>query len=149
MTCPIELLSAQGYDLQFGVNVLGMVQRFFETKPVAEVSVSGHFYFTKLLLPVLAQAAKNSPDGHSRVVNTSSSAHELISTINFDTLKDSPARQKLGSWNLYFQSKLVSRGSPALLSCRLDVSTGQCRCIQRVREAISQPGDRIHIVEPR
>ncbi|KAF8326151.1 hypothetical protein F5887DRAFT_1198757 [Amanita rubescens] len=90
MACPTELLSAQGYDLQFGVNVLG------------------HFYFTKLLLPVLEQAAKNSSDGYSRVVNTASAAHELVSTINFDTLKDSPARQGSGSWNLYFQSKMAN-----------------------------------------
>ncbi|KAF8347216.1 NAD-binding protein [Amanita rubescens] len=90
MACPTELLSAQGYDLQFGVNVLG------------------HFYFTKLLLPVLEQAAKNSSDGYSRVVNTASAAHELASTINFDTLKDSPARQGSGSWNLYFQSKMAN-----------------------------------------
>ena len=106
MTCPIELLSAQGYDLQFGVNALGMVN-CVSRQPVVEVSVPGHFYFTKLLLPVLEQAAKNSPDGHSRVINTSSSAHELVSTINFDTLKDSPARKKLGPWDLYSQSKLV------------------------------------------
>ncbi|KAK2462522.1 hypothetical protein APHAL10511_005492 [Amanita phalloides] len=88
MACPTELLSAQGYDLQFGVNVLG------------------HFYFTKLLIPALAEAAKNSSDRHSRVVNTSSSGHILSRNINFETLKDGPVRNKQLSAFLYPQSKL-------------------------------------------
>ncbi|KAJ6556182.1 NAD(P)-binding protein [Mycena capillaripes] len=54
---PIEQLTAQGYDLTFGTNVLG------------------HFYLTKLLLPtLLATAAPGKP---ARVINTSSTASEL------------------------------------------------------------------------
>ncbi|KAJ2929742.1 hypothetical protein H1R20_g7319, partial [Candolleomyces eurysporus] len=66
----------------------------------------GHFYFTKLLLPALLKGAKSSPDGTARVVNTSSSASLFTSKINFDTLKDSPARRKSGTNQLYMQSKL-------------------------------------------
>ncbi|KAJ2929751.1 hypothetical protein H1R20_g7318, partial [Candolleomyces eurysporus] len=85
---PMDDLTADGYDLQFGTNTLG------------------HFYFTKLLLPALLKGAKSSPDGTARVVNTSSSASLMASKINFDTLKDSPARRKSGPNQLYAQSKL-------------------------------------------
>ncbi|KAF8630262.1 hypothetical protein AX17_005448 [Amanita inopinata Kibby_2008] len=88
MACPVDQTTVQGYDLQFGVNVLG------------------HYYFTKLLLPALTEAAKNSSNGHSRVVNTSSAAHEFLRTIDFNTLKDGPARRKKISEILYCQSKL-------------------------------------------
>jgi retinol dehydrogenase-12 len=52
MVPPIEQLTADGYDLQFGTNVVGP------------------FYFTKLLLPTLLSTAKNSPDGHARILAT-------------------------------------------------------------------------------
>ncbi|KAG6328050.1 hypothetical protein ID866_11039, partial [Astraeus odoratus] len=42
---PVGLLTEDGYDLQFGTNTLG------------------HFYFTKLLLPILISTASSSPDG--------------------------------------------------------------------------------------
>jgi len=88
MVPPIEQLTTQGYDLQFGTNVLG------------------HFYLTKLLLPTLLAAAETSPDGKARIVNTSSSAHVFSSGIDFNTLKEGPARKKKGTQGLYCQSKL-------------------------------------------
>ncbi|EJD04808.1 NAD-binding protein [Fomitiporia mediterranea MF3/22] len=86
---PVEQLTPDGYDLQFGTNVLG------------------HFYFTQLLIPVLLETAKSSPDSHVRVVTTSSLGHmmHVSSNIRYDTLRDSPARKKLGTMNLYAQSK--------------------------------------------
>ncbi|KIM89111.1 hypothetical protein PILCRDRAFT_60821 [Piloderma croceum F 1598] len=86
MAPPIELLTADGYDLQFGTNVLG------------------HFYFTTLLLPALLLGGKTSGDGTARVVNVSSSGH-ILSNMNFNTFKDGPARKKAGTEKLYFQSK--------------------------------------------
>ncbi|KZT27906.1 NAD(P)-binding protein [Neolentinus lepideus HHB14362 ss-1] len=86
MIPPIEQLTAQGYDLQFGTNVLG------------------HFYFTKLLIPTLVETAKTTPEGKVRVITTSSSAH-LFYGLNFATFKDSPKRKKLGTSRLYSQSK--------------------------------------------
>ncbi|KAG6808463.1 hypothetical protein H0H92_004035, partial [Tricholoma furcatifolium] len=86
MIPPIELLTEQGYDLQFGTNVLG------------------HFYLTKLLLPALLAGAKSSSDGKARVVNTSSSAH-MSGALDFNTFKDSPKRKKTASFTLYAQSK--------------------------------------------
>ncbi|KAG1844696.1 hypothetical protein F4604DRAFT_1937386 [Suillus subluteus] len=92
MTPPMEMLTDDGYDLQFGTNVLG------------------HFYFTKTIMPALLAGASQSPDGTARIVNTSSNAHWL-SSLDYNTFKDSPARQKKSAMNLYGQSKLASFGN--------------------------------------
>lgn len=86
MTPPVDMITSDGYDLQFGVNVLG------------------HFYFTKLLLPALIKGAASSSDGEARVVNVSSSAF-WFSTLDYSTLRDGPARVKKGPIGLYSQSK--------------------------------------------
>ncbi|KAI1453993.1 hypothetical protein F4805DRAFT_441198, partial [Annulohypoxylon moriforme] len=52
--------TAQGYELQLGTNCLG------------------HFLFTKLLTPTLAETAKVSPEGSVRVIWVSSSAAEHL-----------------------------------------------------------------------
>src|ERR1700683_4380691 len=52
MVPPIEQLTEDGYDLQFGTNVVG------------------HYYFTMLLMPVLLAGTETSGDGKARVVNT-------------------------------------------------------------------------------
>lgn len=62
--------------------------------------------FTELLIPALAAGAKTSADGYSRVVATSSAGAHLFA-VDFDALKDGPARRKLGSQLLYHQSKFV------------------------------------------
>ncbi|KAL6306485.1 hypothetical protein BKA93DRAFT_729246 [Sparassis latifolia] len=86
MTPPVEHLTSDGYDLQFGTNTLG------------------HFYFTKLLMPALLRGAQTSSDGKARVVNTSSSAL-YFSTLDFDTFRDGPERLKKSTTRLYAQSK--------------------------------------------
>lgn len=63
---------------------------------------------TELLVPALAAAAKSSPDGHSRVVTTSSSG-AYFNGLSYEAFRESPLRKKLGTKSLYFQSKLVSR----------------------------------------
>jgi retinol dehydrogenase 12 len=74
---------------------------------------AGHFYFTKLLLPVLIAAAKNSPAGTVRVVNMSSIAHYMSASegIRYSTIGPGTdavaARKKLGAARLFGQSKLV------------------------------------------
>ncbi|KAH9179022.1 NAD(P)-binding protein [Lactarius sanguifluus] len=94
MNTPIDHVTTQGFDMQFGTNVLG------------------HFYLTKLLLPVLTAAAKKTPVGTVRVVNVSSIAHQYGAPegIRWATLapgNDSlEARKKLTSTKLYGQSKL-------------------------------------------
>ncbi|KAJ3518733.1 hypothetical protein NMY22_g13531 [Coprinellus aureogranulatus] len=87
MAPPVDLLTTQDYDLQFGTNVLG------------------HFHFTKLLIPALLNGARSSPDGKARVVTTSSSA-SYMGKLDFDTFKDSPKRRRLAPQTLYNQSKL-------------------------------------------
>ncbi|KAJ7718642.1 hypothetical protein B0H16DRAFT_1797198 [Mycena metata] len=83
---PIDQLTAQNYDCQFGTNVLG------------------HFYFTKLLLPTLIKTAP--PGKPARVINTASSAADFFGpAIHFNTLKDGPTRKKWSPEKLYFQSK--------------------------------------------
>lgn len=89
MNPPIELLTADGYDLQFGTNVIG---------PYA---------FTTRLLPLLFEGAQSSQDKTARIVNSSSSAQLFVDTIDLDAMKDVPKRKKLGSSKMYMQSKLV------------------------------------------
>jgi len=87
MRSPVDEVTADGYDLQFGTNVLGT------------------FYFTKLLLPALLSTAAETPDKKPRVITTGSMAHNICSRIQFDTLKDTPQRKKLSTTSLYGQSK--------------------------------------------
>jgi len=84
---PIEETAAGGYELQFATNVIG------------------HFYFTKLLLPVLITAAAASPDGKARVVNTASMSHLSATAFDLNTLKNNPAGRGTTPWQLYCRSK--------------------------------------------
>ncbi|KAJ6591511.1 hypothetical protein DFH09DRAFT_1137201 [Mycena vulgaris] len=86
MMPPLEDRTADGYDLQFGTNVLGP------------------FFFTKLLLPALLAGAKTSPDGKARVVNTSSGMH-LMNKLDFKAILDDKKRKKAGTQALYALSK--------------------------------------------
>ncbi|KAJ7823018.1 hypothetical protein B0H13DRAFT_2215759 [Mycena leptocephala] len=88
MMPPVEDRTADGYDLQFGTNVLGP------------------FCFTKLLLPALLAGAKSSPDGKARVVNTSSGMH-LTNRLDFKIILDDKKRTKAGAQSLYALSKFV------------------------------------------
>lgn len=94
MVPPIDQLTEDGYDLQFGTNCLG------------------HWYFTQLLLPTLIETAKSVPERNVRVITTSSSASVFWTkkTFAWDSLQKGgnlPARKKLGSGRLYAQSKFV------------------------------------------
>ncbi|KAG7451651.1 NAD(P)-binding protein [Guyanagaster necrorhizus] len=84
MLAPMDMLTKQGYDLQFGTNVVG------------------HFHFTQLVLPALLAAA--TPTEKARVITTSSSAN-YMGTLNFDLWADGPARNKKGAGDMYVQSK--------------------------------------------
>ncbi|KAH8106655.1 NAD-binding protein [Phellopilus nigrolimitatus] len=85
---PVSKLTADGYDLQFGTNVIGP------------------FYFTNLLLPALEEGAKK--DGMGRVVTTSSIGHTMAPAIDYETLVDNPKRLELTTHELYCQSKLAN-----------------------------------------
>ncbi|KAF7349754.1 NAD(P)-binding protein [Mycena sanguinolenta] len=94
MIPPVEQVTAQGYDLQFGTNVLG------------------HFYLTTLLLPTILATAASAPRGTVRIIHTSSFASQVWGNkpIEYASLKDSTgfqnaARKQLGPTKLYQQSK--------------------------------------------
>ncbi|KAJ7065630.1 NAD-binding protein, partial [Mycena amicta] len=99
MGSPPEQLTAQGYDLQFGTNVIG------------------HYFLTELLLPALLKSHLTT-SRPARVVHTSSSGHIFAPTpgpgIDFPSLTGGPERDawvaKKGSfrgpWALYGESKL-------------------------------------------
>ncbi|KAM5536596.1 hypothetical protein V8D89_009691 [Ganoderma adspersum] len=88
MWCPVKDVTADGYDMQFGTNVVG------------------HFLLTQLLLPALLKGKESSGDGHARVITTSS-PYAYIGHLDFDTFKDGPARQQMSTEALYQQSKLA------------------------------------------
>ncbi|RDB18016.1 hypothetical protein Hypma_000850 [Hypsizygus marmoreus] len=93
MLCPMEL-NANGYDLQIHTNVLG------------------HFYFTKLLLPVLLATAAEatSPKDKPRIINVSSSGHYLARSnpLDFNSFKCGPVRSKYSPSDMYTQSKFAN-----------------------------------------
>ncbi|MDV2583596.1 hypothetical protein RYX53_15650, partial [Alkalibacillus haloalkaliphilus] len=64
---------------------------------------SGHFYLTKLLLPVLLSTARGQTK--PRIVNVSSSGHYLAGSqpLDFNTFKCGPARQKRMTEEMYIQ----------------------------------------------
>lgn len=84
---PPNQFTEDGYDLEFGTNAIG------------------HFYLTKLLIPLLKEGAKTSPDGKARIVTTSSIMHVFVNGLDFDTFKDGPARRNKFKKLLYPQSK--------------------------------------------
>ncbi|KAG8993220.1 hypothetical protein FRB93_002057 [Tulasnella sp. JGI-2019a] len=88
MSPPIDQLTADGYDLQFGVNCLG------------------HAHLTLLLIPQLIAGARLSSDGRARVVNVSSNGAYGAGNpgIYFDAMTDTPQRKAKGM-TLYSISK--------------------------------------------
>lgn len=99
--------------MQFGTNVLGMIQINFPVIFASPIEFPGHFYLTKLLLPVLTATAKKNPAGTVRVVNLASITHHygVSEGIKWSTVgpgDDALATgRKLGATTLYNQSKLV------------------------------------------
>ncbi|KII92397.1 hypothetical protein PLICRDRAFT_103635 [Plicaturopsis crispa FD-325 SS-3] len=86
MFAPAKETTPDGYDLQWGTNVVG------------------HFYLTQLLIPILLETAK-STGVKARVVTAASSGHLFTSKFAFDSFKAGPVRDKMSTKELYFQSK--------------------------------------------
>jgi NAD(P)-dependent dehydrogenase (short-subunit alcohol dehydrogenase family) len=84
MSPPRRLQTADGFELQFGTNVLG------------------HFALTALLLPALLQAGESQPQ-RPRVVTLASIAHQR-GRLNFDDLQSEKTYSPMGA---YQQSKLA------------------------------------------
>ncbi|KAJ3981544.1 NAD(P)-binding protein [Lentinula detonsa] len=90
MVPPVEQVTAQGYDLQFGVNALG------------------HFLFIQQLLPIMKSTS--SPVSETRIVWVSSSVQYYFRgpPVNYDNITDTPSRKALGTQQLYCQSKFIT-----------------------------------------
>ncbi|KAH7101566.1 NAD(P)-binding protein [Auriculariales sp. MPI-PUGE-AT-0066] len=89
MAAPMDQLTRDGYDLQFGTNVVG------------------HFYLTSLLLPTLLATSK-ATGVKSRIITTAAGLYRSHPRVNYDTLRDGPARRKLDPLTLYAQSKYAN-----------------------------------------
>ena len=109
---PLAEVTADGYDLQFGTNVIGEYFSAMNTTILYityDCSPVGHFYLTKLLMSALLAGKDTLPDHHARVITTSSAA-SYLDTLHWETFKDGPARRRQTTGALYNQSKLVSVG---------------------------------------
>jgi hypothetical protein len=147
--------------MQFGTNVLGVcIEACNLPQTSHSQSHAGHFYLTKLLLPVLAATAKSSPAGTVRVINVSSLGHNRAAPEGIRWTSVSPgndsleARKKLGTARLYGQSKLVKKMlpsvdslSPIILNSLLLI--GKHPVLRRSRSAIRRRRDCVHLVTPR
>ncbi len=128
MVTPIDLVTDDGFDLQWGTNVVGMfplVYKSCEISPNATIRlVIGHWLFTELLMPALLRAAENSPDKKARVVTTSS-AGSYGGKLDYATFKDGPARRKSSPGTLYTQSKFVRVQPRWLISINVTILLSQ------------------------
>ncbi|KAJ7264378.1 hypothetical protein C8J57DRAFT_1470514 [Mycena rebaudengoi] len=137
MASPIEMLTIQKYDLQFGTNVLG------------------HFFLTELLIPALT-ASHDQNKTPARVIHISSYAHNVLPTprgIEMTSLKDGPERDAwIKKWGtgvsgaptfVYGQSKLgniivsnwhAKEYKDILVSCALHPGTIRSGVMQHVGE---------------
>ncbi|KAG8724241.1 hypothetical protein FRC09_020679 [Ceratobasidium sp. 395] len=136
---PIDQRTADGYDLQFGTNLLG------------------HFYFTRLLLPTLLHTAgigscltfaisnsfsEDPTAGHSRVIHTASGAvwNPPKGGIVWETLgTDESSRtacKRLGKGGLYAQSKLVNIILQLIKGWIYDFGAGKRFILERTRQAV-------------
>ncbi|KAJ7610505.1 hypothetical protein FB45DRAFT_334297, partial [Roridomyces roridus] len=133
MNCPPAMITAQGYDLQFGTNVIG------------------HWLLTELLLPALKKSYEQN-QSLARIINISSSGHLWApgSGIDFVSLKASLDRDAwvkeqgnlTAGWRLYAQSKIgniyisnhwAKTHSDVLVSCAVHpgaIWTEISRCAQ-------------------
>ena len=108
---PIEHLTDDGYDLTFGVNVIGISYILdYQIICCHSMICLGHFYLTQMLLPVLISTTQDSPEKHARIITVSSNSHMFWGPeIRYDLLGSDPNRKKIGPFRLYAQSKYVRR----------------------------------------
>lgn len=118
--------------------------------PILRHMIAGHFYLTKLLLPVLTATAKKAPAKSVRVVNVSSLGHYYGAPegIRWTTLNPGTEsleeRKKLGSARLFGQSKTVMMSSLPMLPAS-NPRTGEYPLHERTRSKIQQRRHRVHL----
>ncbi|KAI0700474.1 NAD(P)-binding protein [Cytidiella melzeri] len=82
MYCPVDQLTAQGFDMTFGTNVIG------------------HWYLTEHLMPALLAVPETEPGEKARIITLSSFAIYL-GNIKWDSIEDTPQRRKSSPADLY------------------------------------------------
>jgi len=107
-----RLETADGFELQFGTNVLG------------------HFALTALLMPALEQAAADLPNSRPRIVTIASIAHKR-GRLNFDDLQSTRSYSPMKT---YQQSKLADLMFAFELNRRLHAANS------RVMSVAAHPG---------
>jgi len=89
MIPPVDQLTAQKFDLQFGTNILG------------------HLLFIQLLYPLLVSTT--TPADPSRIVWVASSVqYHFKPPIKYDWVTDTEVRKRQNPWFLYMQSKFAT-----------------------------------------
>jgi len=89
MIPPVDQLTAQKFDLQFGTNVLG------------------HLLFIQLLYPLLVSTT--TPADPNRIVWVASSMQYYFNPpLKYDWIADTEVRRKQDPWSLYAQSKFAT-----------------------------------------
>ncbi|KAF9643484.1 NAD(P)-binding protein [Thelephora ganbajun] len=89
MIPPVDQLTVQEFDLQFGTNVLG------------------YLLFIRLLYPLLV--SNTTPTDPSRIVWVASSMQYYFNPpIKYDWITDTEVRRKQDPWSLYSQSKFAT-----------------------------------------
>ncbi|KIM31765.1 hypothetical protein M408DRAFT_237931 [Serendipita vermifera MAFF 305830] len=113
LSTEMDVFTAQGYDQQFGTNVLG------------------HYFFSKLLMPLMESTAATLPSNDPvRLVELTSDGHVFntnsYTLIDYDTLKPGKGRDRMDPLQSYYQSKsgnlLVSKARARLLTGKNTVS---------------------------
>lgn len=93
---PLDMVTAQGYDAQFGTMVIG------------------HYALSKLLIPMLEATAATLPANEpARIIEVTSDGHLYTSgkgpnLVNYNTIRPGDARTRAGSSQMYFQSKTAN-----------------------------------------
>ena len=86
---PLDQFTAQGFDLQIGVNYLG------------------HLLFIDQLLPLLKSTSNSVKE--TRIVWVASSGNLFFPPpVNYDHFTDTPARKKTKTLDLYAESKFIT-----------------------------------------
>lgn len=106
MACPIDETTPQGYDMQFGTNVIGQWKLLYLQLPYILTISIGHYYLTELLMPTLLAVAASEQGEKARVVTTSDIGNYLA-TLTWDSFVDGPKRRSMDTMDLYNQSKHV------------------------------------------
>jgi NAD(P)-dependent dehydrogenase (short-subunit alcohol dehydrogenase family) len=101
--------TVDGFEMQIAVRELTAQSLSFGFLTMCiQVNYIGHFLFTKLLLPVIQQAAESSDIGAVRIVNVSSDGHAKLAPKEGILFSDINMKDNFSVWARYGHSKLAN-----------------------------------------